>query len=96
MSNIDLATSKIGETLESDNLKCQLEKCQLEKCQLEVKSIKSDINDKSTNTLNEPPSSDTICSWDIASIIPSRKTFTIISLTSIVCGSLGYYYYYKR
>ena len=91
MSNIDLATSKIGETLESDNLKCQLEKCQLE-----VKSIKSDINDKSTNTLNEPPSSDTICSWDIASSIPSRKTFTIISLTSIVCGSLGYYYYYKR
>lgn len=37
--------------------------------------------------------SDGLCNWDISSYIPSNKNCSLLSLTVVVCGALGYYYY---
>jgi hypothetical protein len=34
--------------------------------------------------------------WNITSIIPSHRTCALVSLTSVVCGAIGYYYYNKK
>ena len=41
---------------------------------------------------NTPPSS-TSSSYSLDSFIPSKTTLTYISVTTLVCGAVGYYYY---